>query len=299
MSLRSMTGYSRAQGGNGTTLWVWEIKSVNGRGLDVRCRLPPGHDNLDLPIREAISKACKRGNVSVTLTVSQQNGAAPLQINEELLEQWMSVIERVWARFPDVAPPRLDGLFALRGIIEPLPDPLLETGEDAAARDNARMATLAEAIRALVAMRAAEGARLEPVLTEQLRQIETLIEQAESCAAKTPEMIRLRLEQMLAPLLEAAPSLPEDRLAQEAALLIGKADVREELDRLRAHVVAGRELLAKKNDTVGRKLDFLCQEFNREANTLCSKSADVELTRIGLDLKAVIEQLREQVQNIE
>lgn len=299
MSLRSMTGYSRAQGGNGTTLWVWEIKSVNGRGLDVRCRLPPGHDNLDLPTREAISKACKRGNVSVNLTLSQQNGAAPLQINEKLLEQWMSVIERVWARFPDVAPPRLDGLFALRGIIEPLPEFPLETGDEGEARDNARMATLAEAISALLTMRTAEGARLEPVLAEQLRQIEILTEQAEICVSRTPEMIRIRLEQMLAPLLDAAPSLPEDRLAQEAALLIGKADVREELDRLRAHVAAAREFLAEKDDAVGRKLDFLCQEFNREANTLCSKSADVELTRIGLDLKAVIEQLREQVQNIE
>ena len=299
LSLRSMTGYSRAQGGNGITLWVWEIKSVNGRGLDVRCRMPPGHDSLDLPAREAVGRVCKRGNVSVNLTVSQKGGASPLQVNEELLEQWMSAIERVWARFPDVAPPRLDGLFALRGIIEPLPETALETDDERAARDAALLDTLEEAIRALVTMRAAEGARLEPVLAEQLSHIETLVGRAEACAATTPEAIRERLAQMLAPLLEAAPPLPEERLAQEAALLIGKADVREELDRLRAHVAAARELLAGKNDAVGRKLDFLCQEFNREANTLCSKSADVELTRIGLDLKAVIEQLREQVQNIE
>ncbi len=299
MPLRSMTGFSRIQGSNDTNLWVWEIKSVNGRGLDVRCRLPAGYDSLDLSVREAVAKVCRRGNITVNLTVSQTAGTSSLKVNEELLEQWMEVIERAWARWPDVAPPRLDGLFALRGIIEPLSDPMSETEEERSERDKALLNSLEEALKALYSMRTAEGNRLESVLVDQLDQIDALVARAETCAARTPEAIHQRLQQMLAPLLEAAPALPEDRLAQEAALLIGKADIREELDRLRAHSAATRELLDKKGDSIGRKLDFLCQEFNREANTLCSKSADIELTRIGLDLKAVIEQLREQVQNIE
>ncbi len=299
MSLRSMTGFSRSQGGNGTSQWVWELKSVNGRGLDVRCRLPAGYDSLELMVREAVGRGCKRGNITAGLSVSQTTGSSSLRVNEELLEQWMEVIERVWARFPDVAPPRLDGLFALRGVIEPLPETILDSDEDRAARDQTLLASLEEALVALHTMRAAEGARLASVLANQLDQIDALVVRAETCAALTPEAIRQRLQQMLAPLLEAASALPEDRLTQEVALLIGKADIREELDRLRAHSAAARELLNKKGDAVGRKLDFICQEFNREANTLCSKSADIELTRIGLDLKAVIEQLREQVQNIE
>jgi uncharacterized protein (TIGR00255 family) len=194
------------------------------------------------------------------------------------------------------APPRADGLLALRGVLEGG-----EESEDEALRERRQRALLAnweKALEALVAMRRAEGARLIPILEARLAEIARLVAAAEQSAAAQPEAIKLRLGEMVAALLDASPALPPERLAQEAALLVAKADIREEIDRLSAHVVAAQELLAG-GGAIGRRLDFLCQEFNREANTLCSKSADVALTRIGLDLKAVIEQLREQVQNLE
>lgn len=296
MSISSMTGFARAQGQYGSSVWTWELKSVNARGLDVRAKLPAGHESLDGPVREAATKLLKRGNVSVSLTVSRSGEAATIKINEQLLLELARRMNALQHRFPEFAAPRLDTLFSVKGVVE-----VSEEEENDEARDtrfSAMLVSLGHALEGLIEMRNIEGARLSGVLNGQLDEIAHLTEAAQGTATARPEAMRERLKTLVETLLQASPALSEERLTQEAALLVGKADVREELDRLRAHIGAARDMLAS-GGSVGRKLDFLCQELNREANTLCSKSSDVELTRIGLDLKAVIEQFREQVQNIE
>ncbi len=296
VSVASMTGFARATGHHGAIHWTWELKSVNGRGLEVRCRLPQGYEALEVAAREAAARLLKRGNVNVALSVVRTSETPAVRINEPLLTQLAAMLQEAGKRVPGFAPPSLDSLLAIRGVVE-----VVDEEEDEAAREArlaAALAGLDEALDHLGTMRLAEGTRLAEVLRRQLDDVARLTAAAEATASARPEAMRERLKALIEALLQASPALPEDRLAQEAALLVGKADVREELDRLKAHVAAAREMLAA-GGAIGRKLDFLCQEFNREANTLCSKSSDVELTRIGLDLKAVIEQFREQVQNIE
>jgi uncharacterized protein (TIGR00255 family) len=289
-----MTGFARDRAQHGDSGWTWEVRSVNGRGLDVRCKLPPGYDGLDARVRAAAPKRFKRGNLSVSLRLDRGQQATHFQVNKPLLDELLAIGEGL-AGAGRAEKPRLDALLAVRGVVEPLED----DGEaDADAREAAMAKSLEAALDSLAEMRRTEGARLADVLAEHLDEIERLSKAAASCAAAQPDAIRERLKTQLAMLLEASPPLSEERLAQEVALLAGKADVREEIDRLNAHVVAARDLVAG-GGAVGRRLDFLCQEFNREANTLCSKAQDVELTRIGLDLKAAIDQLREQVQNVE
>lgn len=305
MSLASMTGFARSQGqhadAGGHWIWSWEIKSVNGRGLEVRLRLPSGFDALEMAARDAIGKRFKRGNINAQLTAVRAAETPALRVNEALLAQLAQVL-RAWEDRLGAAPARLDGLLGIRGVLETAT--IEENDEDRALRDKAVLQSLAEAVQSLAAMRVSEGGRLAAILSEQLDKIESLSRAAASTAALRPEAIRERLRQQVAALLDAVPALSEERLSQEAVLLAAKGDVREELDRLIAHVAAARSMVAPAPDAgdsggVGRKLDFLCQEFTREANTLCSKSSDVDLTRIGLDLKATIEQFREQVQNIE
>ncbi|RAU21328.1 YicC family protein [Paramagnetospirillum kuznetsovii] len=299
MTVASMTGYARAEGRDAQTSWVWEAKSVNGRGLELRCRLASGHDALEIAARDAAAKRLKRGNVQLSLTVSRVGEQSLLQVNTPLLAQLLSMCKEWEGRFPGVAPARLDGLLAIRGVLEPEVDPERgDTEETRQLREAAMKVSLDSMLDQLAAMRADEGARIAAVLNGQLDEITRLTAKAAACASLRPDAIRERFKAQLAAVLEAAPSLAEDRVAQEVALLVVKADVREELDRLSAHVEAARELLGQ-GGAIGRKLDFLAQEFNREANTLCSKSSDVELTRVGLDLKAVIDQFKEQVQNIE
>ncbi|MDO8608309.1 MAG: YicC/YloC family endoribonuclease [Phaeospirillum sp.] len=299
MTVASMTGYARAEGRDAQTAWVWEAKSVNGRGLELRCRLPSGHDALEVAARDAAAKRLKRGNIQLSLTISRVGEQSLLQVNTPLLGQLLSMCKEWEGRFPGVAPARLDGLLAIRGVLEPVVDAEAgDTDADRQQREAALRTTLDSMLDQLAAMRRDEGARIGAVLSAQLDEIATLAAKAGACAALRPDAIRDRFRAQLASVLEAAPSLAEDRLAQEVALLVLKADVREELDRLNAHVAAARELIGQ-GGAIGRKLDFLAQEFNREANTLCSKSSDVELTRVGLDLKAVIDQFKEQVQNIE
>jgi uncharacterized protein (TIGR00255 family) len=246
-------------------------------------------------VRDAVGKHFKRGAVSVGLTVERGQSATTLSINKAALEQVLA-LQKELAGKVDPTPPRLDALLGLRGLVD-----ATEEGDEPAlveARDAAMLAGLGALLAALDAARAAEGTRLAPVLEGLLDDIERLTGDAAAVAARQPAVLRDRLATQLAAILETKPDISEDRLVQELALLATKADVREELDRLAAHVSQARELLAD-SAAVGRRLDFLCQEFNREANTLCSKSVDIELTRIGLSLKAAIEQFREQVQNIE
>ncbi len=300
MPIGSMTGFARSQGdvsGPPATVWTWEARSVNSKALDVRLRLPAGFDSLEAGARDAVMRRFKRGSVSLSLTAARTDDQPAIRLNEALLAQLVDIVgvwrERVGER---VAPPTMDGLLAVKGVLEPVQE--TEDEGAARARDAAMMDGLARTLDALAAMRAEEGARLAVVLNGQLDAIAELVRRAANSASARPEAIRERLRAQVAALLDASPLLPEERLAQEAALLAAKADVREELDRLNAHVEAARTLLAE-GGPVGRKLDFLCQEFNREANTLCSKSSSIDLTRIGLDLKAAIDQMREQVQNIE
>ena len=291
-----MTGYARLSGEENGLGWIWEAKSVNGRGLDVRTRLPPGYDFLDLPVRETVQKRFKRGNLTVNLTLSHKTAQGTLTVNEALLDQLIALSRRWQEKAPDLAPPRLDGLLALRGVLESS-----DSAEPAGADEELAKTLLVYCDRALAqleAMRAEEGAKLLTVLTGQLDEIATFVAEAANLAVLSPDAVKAKLRLQVAALIEAGAPVSEERLAQEVALLVGKADVREELDRLTAHIAAARKMLDA-TEAVGRKLDFLCQEFNREANTLCSKANDIQLTRIGLGLKAAIEQFREQVQNIE
>ena|SRR5690625_1482780 len=295
--LRSMTAYARAQGGDDQLAWVWEIRGVNGRGLDFRARLPHGFDRLDQPLRQRAQARLHRGSLQVGLSLRRVTGSGDIKVNRELLEQLAELAIELHEAGKAVSA-SADGLLALPGVLERAEEGEAQNEAQQAQRDNAMLANFDAAIESFIEMRRAEGQRLGALLSGQLDQIEAAVEAATACAATQPEALRERLRELVEELLEASPALPEERLAQEAALLVGKADVREELDRLRAHLEAARALLAE-GGAVGRRLDFLCQEFNREANTLCSKSPDVELTRIGLQLKAVIEQFREQVQNLE
>lgn len=294
-----MTGYARAQGSDDRRRWAWEARSVNGRNLDIRCRVPQGFDRLENPARTAVGAKLRRGNVSLTLTITSERQGKPLRINRALLAELCTLVEEV-RRDTGAAPPAADGLLRVRGVIEE-EDEGEDTEEALARLDKALGVTLEEVLKSLAAARAAEGQALARVIAGHIDEIEGLCRRAGERAVAQIGTLRARFESQLSELLERAPSLSEERFAQEVALLVGKADVREELDRLDAHITQARGLLAdaRPDNPVGRKFDFLCQEFNREANTLCSKSADIELTRVGIDLKGAIERMREQVQNVE
>jgi uncharacterized protein (TIGR00255 family) len=291
-----MTGFARVAGDDAGEGFVWELKSVNARAFDARFRLPTGLDALEAPARTEIARRVKRGNVSAQLTLARAGVAPGLAVNEAFLDQLIALHGRYKGRV-SLEPPRLDTLLTVRGVVEPL-DGSVETPEAIERRHVAYLAGLANAVARLVEVRQEEGARLSSVMSGLLSEIEALHASAQASAGAQPAALLERLKAQLAPLLEAAPSISEERFAQEAAVLASKADIREELDRLKAHLAAARMLLAK-GGAIGRELDFLCQEFNREANTLCSKAGEMALTEIGLKLKAAIERLREQVQNIE
>ena len=297
--IASMTGYARAQGADDRRRWVWEARSVNGRNLEIRCRVPQGFDRLENPARTAVGTRLKRGNVSLTLTLTSEQQGKPLRINRALLAELSVLVEEV-RKGTGAAAPTADGLLRVRGVIEE-ENESEESEEARAALDRGITGTLDEVLKALVGARSAEGQALAVVIDRLIEEIEGLCARAAERAAAQVGTLRARFETQLGELLERAPPLSEERFAQEVALLVGKADVREELDRLAAHIAQAKALLgeARPGNPVGRKFDFLCQEFNREANTLCSKSADIELTRIGIDLKGAIERLREQVQNVE
>jgi uncharacterized protein (TIGR00255 family) len=290
-----MTGFARTQGEAGSAAFIWELRSVNGRGLDIKLRLANGLEALELPLRDLAAKTFKRGNISGTLSVKRES-AASVATDLAVLERVKALALELAASYGGPAP-RAELLLALPGVMRGA-QAQEETEEERAALSDAVRAAFVQALDGLAASRAAEGAKLAAIAATNLHEISLLREAAVLEAAKQPELHRAKLAAQLAELIGGTPNLPEERIAQEIALLTTKSDVREELDRLSAHIEAAGALL-REGVAVGRKLDFLMQEFNREANTLCSKSTSVPLTNIGLALKAAIEQLREQVQNIE
>lgn len=294
MPLRSMTGFARSAGDAEGASWQWELRSVNGRGLEPRLRLPSGFEALEQPARNALQEAFARGNIQVSLTVRREGGAGEYRLNEDALRAIHAASERARELIGGEAA-SLQSLLQMRGVLE-----MAEADtSDLVTRLAPLLALgLSEAIRDLQTARAEEGARLKAVLEDHVGRIEALVAIIRTAPARSPDAVRARLAQQVAALVESTNGLSEDRLHQEAALIAAKADVEEELNRLTSHVAAARALFAEQAP-VGRKLEFLAQEFNREANTICSKSNDIDITRAGLELKAVIDQIREQVQNIE
>ena len=295
MALSSMTGFARSHGVSGTYAWAWELKSVNSKGLDVRLRLPPGWDAVEAPVRGHVAERLARGAVYGNLTVTREGLAPVVRVNEPVLEALLSTIGGLGQRIK-AAPPSLDGILALKGVIEVVDQ--AESEAERLAAEAAVVAGFAQALTGLADMRRTEGTALTRVLTQRLEEIAALTAQAEAAPGRRPEAIRARLAEQVATLLAASERFDADRLHQEAILLAAKADIREEIDRLVSHVAQARKLMSQ-GGAVGRRLDFLAQELNREANTLCAKSNDVDLTRIGLELKSIVEQFREQVQNLE
>lgn len=295
MPLVSMTGFADSQGALDNVRWRWEVKSVNGRGLDLRLRFPLGLDGIEQAARVLAGERFRRGNVQATLTFEPQDGSRALKVDAAALAAAVRIAREV-ASETGLAPARVDGLLALKGVLVQDEALAIETPARAA-RDAALLESLSLAFDALVRARASEGAKLEAALAGLLGTIEELTRDAIAVAAAIPARLRDKLLAQVNDLL-ASKEFPEERIVQEVALLAAKADVREELDRLAAHVEEARALIAS-CESVGRRLDFLAQELNREANTLCSKSADIQLTRIGLSLKTAIDQFREQAQNVE
>jgi uncharacterized protein (TIGR00255 family) len=295
MTLKSMTGFARADGVHGDTSWHWEARSVNGRNLDLRLRLPSGFEALEIKTRALAQEKLARGNCTISLWVKREGGQLEIRLNEAALRQAQAVAERA-QDMTGLKRARLDTLLGMRGVVEAVEGE--ESEEAQAALHHALLASLTAALDALVRARANEGERLQAVIEKQLAAIGILVERTAGAAARQPAAIAARLGEQIARLAEPGSSLDPERLHQEALLLAAKADIQEELDRLRAHVAAAEELTCS-NQPVGRKFEFLAQEFNREANTICSKAADIEISRTGLELKTVIDQLREQVQNIE
>jgi len=296
MTFASMTGFAESTGSHDGLRWRWEAKSVNSRSLDLRLRIPPGYDGLEPAVRRLASERFLRGALQLSLSIETPDGARGLAIDATALATAVRIAREVAAE-TGLAPARVDGLLALKGVIVADDgvgelDPVARGGRDAAILES-----LGIAFDKLTKERGREGAKLAGLLKAQVEEVERLVAEAGRLAAAQPVALKARLQAQLKELLDGN-AISEERLAQEVALLALKADVREELDRLAAHVQDARALVAQ-GKGVGRKLDFLAQEFNREANTLCSKSTDIALTRNGLALKAVIDQFREQAQNVE
>jgi uncharacterized protein (TIGR00255 family) len=296
LPLISMTGFSDARGSHSGLRWRWEAKSVNGRGLDFRFRAPAGYEALEVGARTLAGERFKRGSFQIVLTLAAEDGGRGFRIDAAALADAVRIAKRV-AEETGLAPARVDGILALKGVVVQEESATLND-EARMARDAALLATLADAFDLLKSARATEGAKLEAILLLQIAEIERLTGDARRLADRQPLALRERMMAQLKDLLAPGSDLSEERIAQEVALLAARADLREELDRLSAHCHEARALIAA-HDPAGRKLDFLAQEFNREANTLCSKSSDIQLTHAGLALKAVIDQFREQVQNVE
>jgi uncharacterized protein (TIGR00255 family) len=295
MALSSMTGFARSHGASGPYTFEWELKSVNAKGFDLRLRLPPGWDELEVLAKKRAGELLSRGTVYANLNVKRANAASIIRINEQVLASIVTVAGELAARIDAVAP-SIDGLLGIKGVIEVV-EPESNEEEDKAAKAAAAKA-FEQALAELVSMRQREGETLGQVLIQRTNEIERLAKKAEAAPGRKPDAIKARLAEQIATLLDASDRFDSDRLNQEALMIATKADIREELDRIASHISQAREMIGK-GGPVGRRLDFLAQEFNREVNTCCSKSNDLELTNTGLEMKNVVEQFREQVQNLE
>jgi uncharacterized protein (TIGR00255 family) len=295
MALSSMTGFARSHGASGTYAWSWELKSVNAKGLELRLRIPPGWDAIEVPVRAKAAEALARGNVYANLTVNREGAVPVVRVNEQVLSAVLAALTSLSGRV-DAERPRLDGVLGIKGVVEVIDEE--ESEESRRAAEVAIIAGFAQALAGLSEMRRHEGTALGAILSGRLDEIAKLSARAEAVPGRQPDAIRKKITEQVAALLDTSGRFDADRLHQEAILIATKADIREELDRLAAHVAQARKLIGG-GGAIGRRLDFLAQEFNRETNTLCSKSNDVELTNIGLELKSVVEQFREQVQNLE
>lgn len=295
MTLQSMTGFARSEGSSGRYRWAWELRSVNGKGLDLRLRLPTGMEALEAPLREIAGQSLSRGNIQAGLSLSTSESKLEAVVNRDALDAVLALKKELGSAVSD-APLSFDTLLSVRGLVE-FREP--EESDEAQDARNADIVTgFSTAIAGLKAMREREGASLYTILSAHIDRIEQLTKIIESDPSRQPEQIRARLEAQIGLIGEGNGSLDRERLHAEAALLATKADLREEIDRLTSHVAAARQLLAH-GGPVGRKLDFLAQEFNRESNTICSKSNASAVTAAGIELKVVIDQFREQVQNLE
>jgi uncharacterized protein (TIGR00255 family) len=295
MALSSMTGFARSHGASGPYTFEWELKSVNAKGFDLRVRLPQGFDELEAHAKKRAGEVLSRGTVYANLNVKRTNAAATVRINEDVLNAVLKVVTQLSGKVDAVAP-SIDGLLGIKGVIE-IAEPEGDEEADKAARA-AVAETFDKALADLVDMRKREGTSLGQILTQRVDEIEALAKKAELSPGRKPEAIKARLAEQIATLLDTSDRFDPDRLMQEAILIATKADIREELDRIASHIAQARELIGR-GGPIGRKLDFLAQEFHREVNTCCSKSNDIELTNTGLAMKNVVEQFREQVQNLE
>jgi uncharacterized protein (TIGR00255 family) len=295
MALSSMTGFARSHGTSGPYAFEWELKSVNAKGFDLRMRLPPGWDELEAFAKKRAGELLSRGTVYANLNVKRTSAVSSIRINEEVLASIVRVAGVLAGKIDAVAP-SIDGLLAIKGVIEVV-EPEANEAEDKAARA-AAAAAFEQALGDLVEMRQREGVTLGQILSQRMDEVERLAAKAEAAPGRRPEAIKARLAEQIAALLESSDRFDPDRLNQEAIMIAAKADIREELDRIASHISQAREMIGK-GGPVGRRLDFLAQEFNREVNTCCSKSNDLELTNTGLEMKNVVEQFREQVQNLE
>ena len=295
MALSSMTGFARSHGASGPYAFEWELKSVNAKGFDLRMRLPPGWDEIEAFAKKRAGEVLSRGTVYANLNMKRTNAASAVRVNEDVLASVVRVAIMLAGKIDAVAP-SVDGLLGIKGVIE-IVEPESDEAEDKVAMA-AAAAAFDEALADLVAMRRREGTALGQILIQRMDEIEILAKRAEAAPGRKPEAIRARLAEQIAALLESSDRFDADRLTQEALLIAAKADIREELDRIASHISQAREMIGK-GGPVGRRLDFLAQEFNREVNTCCSKANDLELTNTGLEMKNVVEQFREQVQNLE
>jgi uncharacterized protein (TIGR00255 family) len=295
MPLSSMTGFARSHGASGPYAFEWELKSVNAKGFDLRMRLPPGWDELEALAKKRAGELLSRGTVYANLNVKRTGAVSTVRINEDVLGSIVKVAGVLAGKIDAVAP-SIDGLLAIKGVIEVV-EPESNDAEDRAAKA-AAAAAFEQALADLVKMRQREGMTLGQILSQRMDEFEKLAKKAEAAPGRKPEAIRARLAEQIAALLDASERFDSDRLNQEAIMIAAKADIREELDRIASHISQAREMIGK-GGPVGRRLDFLAQEFNREVNTCCSKSNDLELTNTGLEMKNVVEQFREQVQNLE
>ena len=295
MTLSSMTGFGRAEGHYKHYSWVWEIRSVNGKGLDVRMRIPPGLDAFDQFIKTTIKKEITRGSINVLLQLSKEETDTDVKVNEAALDKLIGVAKKASVDH-DLPMPSLDSLLSIRDVVEII---LTEDNENQISeRNDILKKSFIEALSELKSSRQEEGLATRKMLSDVIDQVEDLLNQAEEIVNNQPSLLKEKYEEKVNALFDNKQDIDKDRLAQEIVLLATKADTKEETDRLRAHIASARTMLDAKG-TIGRKMDFLTQEFNREANTLCSKSSDIALTNIGLSLKTAIDQIREQVQNVE